>query len=111
MSCVYTLALKTGERVRYTEARLGKRIVSDPTVTSWRNGLLIFDDQPLGEVVADLNRHRRGKVIVAGNGLRALRVSGVFHLNRPQEILTHLEKTLGLDVYGLAGGLVVLHQG
>ncbi|MDF5922044.1 FecR domain-containing protein [Pseudomonas aeruginosa] len=54
--------LGEGESLRYSaeggvEAPLGGRL---DDLTSWRRGLLVFDEQPLGEVVARLNRYRPG---------------------------------------------------
>jgi transmembrane sensor len=107
--CRGTVALRTGETVAYSAAGLGERSILDlETASSWRKGLLIFHNRSLENVVADVNRHRRGKVIIASQRLRSRRVSGVFHLSRPEEILRHLEVTLNVQSYGLAGGIVVL---
>lgn len=107
--CRGTVALRTGETVAYSTAGLGERSALDlETASSWRKGLLIFNNRSLENVVADVNRHRRGKVILASGQLRSRRVSGVFHLSRPEEILHHLEVTLNVKSYGLAGGIVIL---
>lgn len=107
--CRGTVALRTGETISYSAAGLGDRSTLDlETASSWRMGLLIFNNRSLENVVADVNRHRRGKVIIASRRLRSRRVSGVFHLSRPEEILHHLEVTLNVQSYGLAGGIVIL---
>ena len=59
--------LGEGESLRYSaeggvEAPQGGRL---DDLTSWRRGLLVFDEQPLGEVVARLNRYRPGHLLVA----------------------------------------------
>ncbi len=107
--CRGTLALRTGETVTYSAAGLGERSRLDlETASSWRRGLLVFNNRSLENVIADVNRHRRGKVIIASQRLRSRRVSGVFHLSRPDEILRHLEVTFNVQSYGLAGGIVIL---
>lgn len=45
---------------------------------SWRTGRLIFSDEPLGDVVAELNRYSERKIVLADPALAELRVSGVF---------------------------------
>lgn len=101
--------LVRGEGISYSENGLGAKVATDvETAAAWRNGLLVFNNRSLADVVADLNRHRRGKVVIARPSLRAHRVSGVFHLDRPEEILTHLEATLRVRPVSLVGGIVLL---
>jgi len=46
--------------------------------TSWTRGQIIFDDEPLGAVVEELNRYSDKKMVVAGDGLAATPISGTF---------------------------------
>lgn len=46
--------------------------------TSWRTGRLVFDDQPLAEVVAEMNRYSVQRLEIATPALGRRRVSGVF---------------------------------
>lgn len=109
VNCLGSMDLAAGEAVRYSAEGLGERSVSDgATAGAWRRGLLTFSGRRLSDVVADLNRHRRGRVVIARRGVGARRVSGVFHLDRPDEILAHLEATLDLVRYDLVGGIVLL---
>lgn len=102
-------ALARGEAVSYSAAGLGEKSAADvETAAAWRNGLLIFSNRSLDDVVADLNRHRRGRVVIARRALRGHRVSGVFHLDRPDEVLAHLEATLRVRPISLVGGIVLL---
>jgi transmembrane sensor len=66
--------------------------------TAWRRGKLIFNRRPLADVVADIERYRRGKIILLGDGLRSLAVTGVFDLKNPEAILTTIEDTLPVQV-------------
>lgn len=45
----------------------------------WRGGTLFFADQPLADVVAELNRYTAQRIILEGDSLRALPVGGTFH--------------------------------
>ena len=62
--------------------------------TAWRRGKLIFNRRPLADVVADIERYRRGRIVLVGDGLRSLEVTGVFDLNDPEAILHTIEDTL-----------------
>lgn len=46
--------------------------------TSWTRDILIFDDEPLSAVVAELNRYSDKKIVVAGAGIGDTPVSGTF---------------------------------
>jgi len=46
--------------------------------TSWLKGQLIIDDEPLGEVVAEVNRYSTRKIAIADPALADRRVSGNF---------------------------------
>jgi transmembrane sensor len=77
-------------------------------MATWRRGLLVFRDKQLASVVMDINRHRRGNVVIAGSKLGQRRVSGVFHLSRPDEVIDQLQATLGLSATRLPAGIVIL---
>ncbi|MGE7993067.1 FecR family protein [Pseudomonas sp. NPDC089554] len=49
--------------------------------TDWQRGVLVFERQPLAEVVARLNRYRDGRLVVLGDELARREVSGVFRLD------------------------------
>ncbi|MCO3610071.1 DUF4880 domain-containing protein [Pseudomonas aeruginosa] len=100
-----TRALGEGESLRYcaeggVEAPLGGRL---DDLTSWRRGLLVFDEQPLGEVVARLNRYRPGHLLVAPGALAQRRVSGVFRVADLEASLQSISDELGVRSLGLAG--------
>ena len=46
---------------------------------SWRQGKLMFEDEPLVDAVARVNRHSRIRVQLAGEAVHEIRVSGVFN--------------------------------
>jgi transmembrane sensor len=101
--------LVAGEGVSYSTDGLGLKLKTNiETIAAWRRGLLIFKDRTVSDVVLDLNRHRKGKVLIASRTLSRHRVSGVFHLDRPNEVLSHLEATLQTRPVDLPGGLVLL---
>lgn len=72
--------------------------VDAQAVTAWRRGKLIFNRKPLGEVLAELERYRHGKIVLPDSKLATLQVSGVFDLNDPQNLLTALEQRYQLKI-------------
>lgn len=80
----------------------------DAATAAWRRGLLVFRDTPLATVVDDLNRYRPGRIMLASGSAASRRVTGVFHLDRPDEALTTIRTALGLAEYRLGERLVLL---
>ncbi|MFZ6762139.1 FecR family protein [Pseudoroseomonas sp. WGS1072] len=101
--------LRPGEQVTYDKAGLGPVLRVDPVVASgWRQGLLVFRDRTVREVVAELNRYRAGHILLLNDEAGQRRVSGVFHLDRPDQVVAHLQRMTGLRDRALPGGLLLL---
>jgi transmembrane sensor len=103
--------LSPGQTVRYdpasgidsvTQANIGE-------ATAWRHGRLIFDKVPLAAVVTELNRYRRGRIVLATSGLAARRVSGVFETNDLSEALTAITRELGVRTVALPPFVTILY--
>jgi transmembrane sensor len=58
--------------------------------TSWREGVVVFDDAPLVEAVAEINRYTTRPVRLGESDIGGLRVSGVFKTGDPE----HFAKTM-----------------
>ncbi len=65
---------------------------------AWQRGKLIFNGKPLGQVLAELERYRLGRIVLSDQQLAGLEVSGVFDLDEPQAMLRTLEQRYGLKV-------------
>lgn len=96
------------------QARLSRSGISDPAafdmtaVTAWLRGQLVFYNTPLPQVVAELNRYRSGRIVVASGALESLRISGVFRTDSPDAALTVIADTLPIRVLKLTDYLVLL---
>lgn len=77
-------------------------------VTAWRTGQLVYQDRPLGEVVEELNRYRKGRIILRDDRLASRRVSGVVHLDRIDGALTNFSRSLDTRITRLPGDIVIL---
>ncbi|WP_442964361.1 FecR domain-containing protein [Pseudomonas sp. KNUC1026] len=91
------LALRGGQRVRVSDRGVEPISQFDPRQLGWRDGVLVAIDQPLGDVLRDLDRYRPG-VLRWAPQLETLRVTGSFRLADPDQVLTVLAATLPLEV-------------
>ena len=66
--------------------------------TAWRRGKMIFNGRPLGDVIGEMERYRGGRIVVVGDGLRALPVTGLFDLDETDAVLEVIEQTLPVRV-------------
>lgn len=79
------------------------------SVAAWRRGKLIFEDQPLGEVLAALSRYHHGRVYCVTAAACARPVTGVFSTDNPLQALREIELFLGLHAVHLMNYLVLLY--
>lgn len=96
------VVVKAGQSVRYGRTGLGAP--KDEAIdldTAWHQGSLVFDRVPLSEVVAHLNRHRRGAIVISGPQLAGRVVSGVFDARDPDAALETLATVLGIRTASL----------
>ncbi|MEW6246207.1 MAG: FecR family protein [Nitrospirota bacterium] len=106
------VTLLEGERVGYSpDTGLGRIELADlRSAAAWRRGKLIFASQPLAAVVEELNRYRRGRIVVADSRLRDLRVTGVFETADPDGALEAVKRVLRVRTISLTPYLVLLRQ-
>lgn len=90
--------LAPGQSVRYSR-RTGLSKVREKDVelaAAWRQGKLVFDRVPLADVVAELNRYRRGRIVVGNPTLANRTVSGVFETSDLDRALATITHELGI---------------
>jgi transmembrane sensor len=98
-----------GHNVSYGADRLGSVQTSDVEAESaWRRGKLIFEDRPLSQVIADVNRYRTGTIRVTDESLLNLRVSGIFDVTEPDGVLEAIRSTLPVRVLEITRYLVLV---
>lgn len=75
---------------------------------AWRRRVLMFDDQPLADVVAEINRYRPGRIILTNDALAARKVRARFSLNQLGDVATLIHEAFGAQVRTLPGGIVLV---
>lgn len=98
--------LNEGQSLRYDQAQ-GVRLWPEQDVrraSAWQRGLLVFEREPLGQVVERINRYRGGRVVIADSALARREVSGMFRLDNLDQAVVMLTDELRasrVDVPGL----------
>jgi ferric-dicitrate binding protein FerR (iron transport regulator) len=101
--------LQTAQRAEYGAGGVGRIMPADiDTVMAWRRRVLIFDGQPLAEVVREINRYRPGKIILANDALAQRKVQARFSLNQLADVAALIQDAYGAKVTSLPGSIVIL---
>lgn len=92
--------VRKGQRIEYDQ-RVGS-VAELPAAEidrhlAWRQGLLIFDDQSLDEVIQEIGRYTDTRLVIADDQLHRLRVGGAFRAGDLEAVLEFFEK-LQIDV-------------
>jgi len=91
------LQLAAGHEVHYDRAGFGPVQASSSGATAWVDGFLQVRDRPLSEVIEALRPYHNG-VLRLDPSVAGLRVSGLYRLYNPQQILDTLARTLPIHI-------------
>jgi len=107
----HPVAAGLNQRVRYTDDGriLPAEEVDADIETAWRRGKLVFNNRRLAEVVAEVERYRRGKIVLVGPSLQQLSVTGLFDLTDPESVLTTIRQTLPVQITELPLVTIIRH--
>lgn len=83
-------------------------LVDAKRVTAWRQHRLIFDNEPLANVIAEFNRYNRQHLIVEDHELAARGISGVFDPEKPETLVLFLERKGGVKTIELSNEALLL---
>ncbi|WP_456640296.1 FecR family protein [Bradyrhizobium sp. USDA 10063] len=101
--------LQKKQQVIYDDRNLGHVQDVDPLiVTAWREGELLFQNERLARVIEEVNRYRRGRIILVNDALGQKRFTAQFKLDRLEVVITQLKATFGARVVSLPGGVVLV---
>ena len=74
---------------------------------SWRTGMLTFDQKPLPAIAAEFNRYNARKLVLQGEAVGAIRITGTFPSDKPDAFARLLRDAYGLEVVETAGEIRV----
>lgn len=101
--------LKPGEAVTATATALSGVARRDPAeLLAWRDGRIIFENQPLSRVLGELRRYYNGTVIVVDRRVADLLVTGNYRLDDVPGAIRTLADASGVTMNRLPGGIIIL---
>lgn len=78
---------------------------------AWHEQHMVFQDRNLHDVIKELNRYRKGRIVIADSALNDLPLTGTFDTDNPDEALLMIQQSLGLADFKLTDRLVFLFKG
>lgn len=103
--------LLPGQSLRYRPGAVAEQVgtVDPREIAAWRSGNLVFYRRPLGEVVAELNRYRRSRIVILDDELADRVVSGVVRADDPDGAIKVVTDELRVRKTELAL-VVIIHK-
>lgn len=105
-----TYVLRPGQRLAIEGASAAHLSTIEPAVAfSWRTGRVVYRDEPLSNVVADLNRQFAKPILIADVELGRTPISGVLVMDSQSDVVRRLALMLPIAAIDSPEG-VVLHR-
>lgn len=97
---------RSGDRIEIANGTVRKTRTDAASVGSWRDGRLIYDNAPLAQVVADINRYAKKKLALDPS-LTEQRFSGVLTVEDGSQLARNLADLMGLPLADNGESLVL----
>lgn len=79
------------------------------SVGAWRQDRIVFQDVPLRRVLAELERYRRGRIILMSESAGSIPVTAVFNTTQPDDALGTIASTLPIRISYATNYLALVH--
>ncbi|MFL9709752.1 FecR domain-containing protein [Methylobacillus sp. Pita1] len=89
--------LQAGEQLSFTRHMVAPVEPVIPHDTAWLQRMLVADDMPLGEFLAELSRYRKGS-LGCDDSIKHMKVSGTYPLDDTDKVIDMLQQSLNLQV-------------
>ncbi|MBO9195242.1 FecR domain-containing protein [Rhizobium sp. 16-449-1b] len=101
--------LSQGDAIDWQDGVLGSPIIGDAeSRVRWRERQLVFLARPLGEVIAEVNRWRKGRLFIPDAALAARRVTAILDVNDIDGIDATLEQGLPISLQNYTSLLTIV---
>ena len=104
--------ISAGQSAEYGEEKIHSVQQIEPEVISrklsWQHGMLVFEGNPLDEVVEEISRYTNTEIIISDPEIRKIRVGGYFKTGETDALLTVLEDGFNIHVERITRNLVYL---
>lgn len=105
----YKAELNPGESITATATALSAVSAANPeTALSWREGRLVFENQPFGQVLHEIGRYYGHSIVLTSDRVSKARVTGNYRLDNPERTIRSLAATVGGTVTRVPGGILIL---
>ena len=81
------------------------------TALAWRDGRLVYVDEALSVVIAEINRYRASKIRLADAALGQIRITIALPIDRTDALLSALEATEPVRIHRSAAGVTIRLDG
>ncbi|MDO3445469.1 FecR family protein [Agrobacterium sp. V1] len=80
------------------------------TVQAWRRDRIVFEDVPLRRVLAELERYRRGRIILMDQSIGDVPVTAIFDTRHTETALQTIADTLPLRILNANGYVTAIYR-
>ncbi|MEW6644001.1 MAG: FecR domain-containing protein [Pseudomonadota bacterium] len=103
------VAVGAAQRVTYDDRGISEIAAVDPAmVTAWRDGMLVFRNAPLADVIDEVNRYRPGHIVLLDGKLGQRLVTARFEIKRLDTVMGQIAAVFKAPVRTLPGGIVLV---
>lgn len=102
------MIITVGERIVVKAGELFSDKINPNQAFSWANNRFTFDDQPLGDVLAELDRYYYGKIVITNDEVAKMRISGSYSLTDPKKIAHSISRVAGVKDLQITPWLLVI---
>ncbi|MCS3431626.1 FecR family protein [Klebsiella sp. BIGb0407] len=105
------VVIKPGQQVGFNQHGIDKPVsVNTQDATAWHNGRYIFYRTRLADVVREVERYRKGWIVIPSADLADQRVTGSFSLDDTDKALASLQASVGFKMHKKTDFLVIISQ-
>ncbi len=102
------IRLQEGEQWLAANKQKGEKQPLDTSKLNWVQGSLIFNDEPLGDVLTEINRYSDIKIHLANQQLAENKINAVFYMGKTANFANAIQRMLDLDLsYNNKGNIVL----
>ncbi|MDQ8027449.1 MAG: FecR domain-containing protein [Brevundimonas sp.] len=102
--------MRAGQQVEATRSGVRTRAVDVTTATSWAEGRIVFEDEPLASAVAEVNRYLTAPIVLEAGALADTPVNGVFRTGDREAFAASAADGLGLRTSVRPDGSLLLSR-
>lgn len=92
------MRLEAGQQMWFNRQQTGQITGADASASTWSEGRLVAERQPLGEFLAQLSRYRSG-YLRCDKAAQDLLLTGVFPLDNTDRVLDSLSRSLPVEIH------------